>query len=536
MKDLSYAEVVCQSKALPLIKRSVLTVRNIPVEPIFSDYLHYFSISSSPDFCDEKEVFSSQKEYDLALILLNLPRLIQNFYDEFYRKSVEDIQFQLQFLDKFLNQLFSHLNKTCRQVIFFSFFPEPYEGQEEWNTFVFSANERAKKQAINQCIFIDLLSWPMTYGWKKLFCSGSDLILKSQYQTFFFEKIAQTVKKTLVPSEKQIKCIVLDCDGVLWGGILSEDGVDGIHLGKDGIGRFFRLFQREILHLIRQGIIVTLCSKNNKNMVIQAFNEHPEMLLKWTDIVDCQINWRNKAENIQFLANRLSFRLEQLLFIDDNPHEISLVNQILPQVQTLQLDSSRPEEYISRLYSFSFSVSKESKENAIRARSYQQNLQRDQQKKDFSSIEEFNSYYNTICNVRAICKEDIGRIVHLSQRSNQFNLSVMRFSFPQLEKMLKDKNYEILCMEVKDDFGDLGLIGISTIHYAHEFHSACIDSFILSCRALGRKLEDRFMEEVLNIISQKKVKNITALVKETEKNKEHVGFYQQFPIITIQNF
>ena len=91
-------------------------------------------------------------------------------------------------------------------------------------------------------------------------------------------------------------------------------------------------------------------------------------------------------------------------------------------------------------------------------------------------------------------------------------------------------------MEVKDDFGDLGLIGISTIHYAHEFQSACIDSFILSCRAFGRKLEDRFMEEVLNIISQKKVKNITALVKETEKNKEHVGFYQQFPIITIQNF
>ena len=113
----------------------------------------------------------------------------------------------------------------------------------------------------------------------------------------------------------------------------------------------------------------------------------------------------------------------------------------MPQVQTLQLDSSRPEEYISRLYSFSFSVSKESKENAIRARSYQQNLQRDQQKKDFSSIEEFNSYYNTICNVRAICKEDIGRIVHLSQRSNQFNLSVMRFSFPQLEKMLKITKY-----------------------------------------------------------------------------------------------
>lgn len=111
----------------------------------------------------------------------------------------------------------------------------------------------------------------------------------------------------------------------------------------------------------------------------------------------------------------------------------------------------------------------------------------------------------------------------------------MRFSFPQLEKMLKDKNYEILCMEVKDDFGDLGLIGISTIYYAHEFQSAYIDSFILSCRALGRKLEDRFMEEVLDLIRQKKVKHIIALVRETEKNKEHVGFYKKFPIITIQN-
>ena len=533
MKDSSYINIIQQSKQLPPIKRSALIIRNTPLEPIFSDYLHYFSISSFPDFCDEKEAFFKQKKYDLTFILLDLPILIQDFYDHFYRKSEVDLQLQVQFLDDFFNRLFVHLRQICREIIFFSFLPESYSGQEEWNAFVFAVNEQVKKQTQNGCLFIDLWEMPMMYGWEKLFNLGSNWNLKNKYRPFFFEKIIRTVQKLLIPPENQIKCLVLDCDGVLWGGILSEDGIDGIHLEKEGIGRAFRLFQREILQLIQKGVIVTLCSKNNEAAVVQVFQEHPDMILKWTDIVDHQINWGNKAQNIQIMAERLNLSLEQLLFIDDSPHEISLVSKILPQMQTFLFDSDYPEQYISALHSFSFATGKGSREDSIRKRSYYQNLQRNQKKKNFSSVEEFNTYYHTEYDVRLVRTKDLNRVVQLSQRSNQFNVSVMRFSLPQLEKLLQEESYQIFCMKVKDDFGDLGLIGISSIYYDKK--SACIESFIFSCRALGRNLENRFMEEIIKQINRKKVQNITAWVRKTEKNNKNVEFYRQFPIKIIEN-
>lgn len=202
-------------------------------------------------------------------------------------------------------------------------------------------------------------------------------------------------------------------------------------------------------------------------------------------------------------------------------------------MQTFLFDSDYPEQYISALHSFSFATGKGSREDSIRKRSYYQNLQRNQKKKNFSSVEEFNTYYHTEYDVRLVRTKDLNRVVQLSQRSNQFNLSVMRFSLPQLEKLLQEESYQIFCMKVKDDFGDLGLIGISSIYYDKK--SACIESFIFSCRALGRNLENRFMEEIIKQINKKKVQNITAWVRKTEKNNKNVEFYRQFPIKIIEN-
>lgn len=532
MKGLPYKNIISQSKYISLSERSVLVVRNIPLEPIFSDYLHYFAISSFPSFCDEKEALLEQRQFDFALIMLDLPTLREDFYDHFYQKASEDLQSEKQFIDDFLNRLFVHMNKICQHVIFFSFLPDPIIGQSKWNSFVFSINQQIKKQIENRCLYIDLWELLMANGWETLINSRNNRILKSRYQPLFFEEVARIIKKTLVPAEKQIKCLVLDCDGVLWGGVLSEDGIDGICLQKEGPGKYFRLFQREIQRLINNGIIVTLCSKNDQEAVVRVFKEHPEMLLKWADITDSQINWKDKAQNIQTLANRLNLRLEQMLFIDDDPHEISLVNQILPQVQTLLLDPAQSEQYIYQLYSFYFPIESRSAEDSIRTMSYQQNLQRNEQIKDFSSAEEFNSFYHTICDIRLIYKTDFERVVQLSQRSNQFNLSLTRFSFPQLERLLQDDSYDILCMQVKDDFGDLGLIAISSIHYVQQ--SACIESFIFSCRALGRNLENRFMNDILSRVRRKKVRDVTALVRRTKKNEKNIDFYKQFSIKTIE--
>lgn len=532
METMRYLDILEKNKALPAIGRKVLVVRNRNTEPLFADYLHYCGITSHPFFCDEKAAMLINDSYEVAIVLLDLSYLAGDFYHQFYLLEQPQIEQGFAFWEETLARLLAHLKSISQKLYFVSFLPEangfrPICGIS-WNDITQKLNESMKKNLTNTGgQFIDLQPLLLSYGENALYNKRSNQHLICKYTPCFFENITNVLYREI--EYPPIKCLVLDCDGVLWGGIVGEDGPEGIKLSEDE-GFYFRRFQREVSRLAKEGTIICLCSKNDEEAVLSIFRTHPEMILDLADISAYEISWDNKADGIRRLAASLNISLEQMLLIDDSIHEINLVKKLLPNIQVQHFDSSHPEEYVDLLLQHNFLQSDATEEDQTRTRSYQQNAARKQKIQSFQTPEEFNAYYHTICDIALMNKATIDRVAQLSQRSNQYNLSAARYSREELARMIALNEHEIFTLRVRDDFGDLGIVGAAALHYANDL--VVIESFIFSCRAMGRGLEDQFLQYLLDHAAQRSISNISAQICPTSKNKKNLGLFEKHGVST----
>lgn len=321
------------------------------------------------------------------------------------------------------------------------------------------------------------------------------------------------------------KCIVLDLDGTLWGGIIGEVGAEGVTLGPTAPGIAYVDFQRALLSLTRRGILLAICSKNNPEDALPVIRTHPHMMLREEHFAAIRINWWNKADNIREIAQELNIGLDALVFIDDNPNERELVRQLLPEVLTVDLppDPSLYRRTLEELTDFDMLAL--TKEDEMRVAQYQANARRQSVKNTAGSLDEYLRSLDVRVAIDLAPRNTLNRLVQLFNKTNQFNLTTKRYQVEDVSRFMGTKDYRVYSLRVADRFGDHGLVGTAVIHREQDVWY--IDSLLMSCRVMGLGIETAFLARILADAARDRVVQLVGWYIPTKKNLPVKEFYAQ---------
>ena len=327
---------------------------------------------------------------------------------------------------------------------------------------------------------------------------------------------------------KRKKCLVLDLDNTLWGGILGEDGIDGIQIGNTYPGNAFLDFQNNLLALSRNGIILTVCSKNNEQDVIEAWNKNPFLRIKKEQLAAWRINWNNKADNVAELAQELNIGLDSMVFIDDNPAERELIKQMLPMVETPEFPKQpyRLYEFFEKICTDYFQIYKLTNEDKDKLEQYKANAERTSLQKSFASFDDYLRSLEITLDIQSLTPMNLSRIAQMSQKTNQFNLTTKRYTEEDITTFAL-QGAKIYSIGVSDKFGDSGITGAMIVTVDKKTKAADIDSFLLSCRILGKNIETVFLKYVLQQLKDDGIVCVTSVFAPTAKNKQVSDFYEK---------
>jgi FkbH-like protein len=319
------------------------------------------------------------------------------------------------------------------------------------------------------------------------------------------------------------KCLVLDLDNTLWGGVVGEDGVDGIAIGANYPGSAFLDFQREILKLRKRGVILAVASKNNPGDVDEVFEKRAEMLLKKEDFSDLRISWDPKEMALPLIATKLNIGLDHVVFADDNPVECERIAEALPSVTVVALPK-QPERYIEALLEDGlFDTLSMTAEDLRRGDLYKQMQEAEALRAASGSLEEFYRKLGTEVEIDPVGKASLARAAQMTQKTNQFNTTTMRFSEADIEKRLTAPDWICATVRVKDRFGDSGLTGLFMAHV--EDDRLEVETFLLSCRVIGRGVETSMLRSLGRAAKERSLKAVTGKIIPTKKNLPVRGLY-----------
>jgi FkbH-like protein len=330
----------------------------------------------------------------------------------------------------------------------------------------------------------------------------------------------------LVPlSGKTAKVAVADLDNTLWGGVIGEDGVNGIKLGPEYPGATYQSVQRALLDLTKRGILLAICSKNNPDDAMEALKNHPGMLLQPKDFAAMRINWTDKAQNLREIAAELNLGIDSLAFIDDNPFEREQVRKVLPEVTIVDLPAD-PVGYAAAIRDCpGFERLTLSSEDQQRTSMYAKQRERSQAEQNFQSKQDFFRYLEQKAEVATVSAATLARVAQLTQKTNQFNLTTRRYTEQQVLEMSTRPGWQVLSITVQDRFGDHGLVGVAI---THNHGDACeIDTFLLSCRVIGRTVESALLSQLADQASSSGCKRLLGWFFPTKKNAPAREFYRQ---------
>ncbi len=328
------------------------------------------------------------------------------------------------------------------------------------------------------------------------------------------------------------KCLILDLDNTIWGGIIGDDGVENIQIGSLGIGKAFSEFQYWVKKLKSRGIIIAVCSKNTESVAKEPFEKHPDMVLCLGDISVFVANWENKADNIRHIQQVLNIGFDSMVFLDDNPFERNIVRENIPQICVPELPED-PADYLEYLYSLNlFETTSFSNEDLERTKLYQIEAKRETIKLKFTNQDDFLISLNMSSLVEPFNKFNTPRVAQLSQRSNQFNLRTVRYTESDIEKMGSNNDYYTFSFSLEDKFGDNGLICVVILKRENS-EMLFLETWFMSCRVLKRGMENFVLNTLVNFAKEKGFAFIKGEYIPTLKNemvKDHflnLGFEKQ---------
>lgn len=370
----------------------------------------------------------------------------------------------------------------------------------------------------------DLLALQTQYGNTQLYDEKVYINTDNVYALDFLPVLAKSITDIILSySGKFKKCLILDLDNTTWGGIIGDDGMEGIQIGDLGIGKAFTKFQQWVLQLKQRGIILAVCSKNTESIAKEPFEKHPDMQLKLDDIAIFVANWNNKVDNIRYIQSVLNIGFDSMVFLDDNPFEREMVKKGIPDITVPELPED-PAEYLSYLYTQNlFETASFTEEDTKRNEQYREEAGRMQLQQSFANEDEFLESLDMKAAVGPVDNFSLPRVAQLTQRSNQFNLRTIRYTEEEMKTVAQDENKFTLTIRLADKFGDYGLIS-ALIAEKKSGGVLFIDTWIMSCRVLKRGVEHFALNLLVELAKQNDCNILAGEYLPTPKNglvKEH---------------
>ena len=383
---------------------------------------------------------------------------------------------------------------------------------------VFNRHLRHRCRKEPRLLLFDYASLVARHGWeawhdRRLWCLGR-MRLARMASPILAHHYARYLAALYTPRRK---CLVLDLDNTLWGGVIGEDGLSGIQLGHQGLGLAYREFQMAALALSQRGVILAVCSKNNPDDAFAALRDHPDMVLRPDHFACLEINWNTKPENLRRIARRLNIGLDSLVFWDDRPIEREMVRDQLPEVLVVNVPED-PSDYAAHLLELDcFDILSLTDEDRRRSKMYHQQVQRELyvEQSQPGSLADFYSSLEVVVTIKAANDFTLPRVAQLTQRTNQFNLTTRRYSENEVRAMAADPLYRIYSLQLRDRFGDLGIVGAAIVRC--EPRRWLLDTFLMSCRALGWTVEDAFLAYLVSQATEARTR-LTGCFRPTKKN------------------
>lgn len=471
------------------------------------------------------------KDFDVVIIFYEFINFVENlenikdikFFNKIKKEFLKDMSLSLKILKdcpltlindfnhftvKSKHKLLKNFSKTCLE------FNKFIEKKKSENFHVVKLNKFFQNFNIND--FINKQNY-----------NHSKTLYNSKFMQVYAEKITIPI---MTFNGKPKKALVLDCDNTLWSGIIGED--KNICKKKNWV--LFKKIQKIYKNLKLRGLILCICSKNNFKDVENFFKSN-RMPLKFNDFTIKKINWNNKVNNIKEISKELNINLDSFLFIDDSSFEIGAVKKYLKNVDCFQVPK-RDNQYLYEIENLEYDLSilKQTKEDKIRLKSYEQEKKRLYSREKFQNINDYIKSLNISIKYKSNSKITVQRASQMCQRTNQFNLTTMRHNESDIKKFVKSKNTLITEISVKDKYGDYGITGLSIVLIDNKNKTANIDTFLLSCRIIGRGIENEYLSWIIKKLKKIGVNKVYSKYVKTQKNELVKEFYDnnKFRIIS----
>lgn len=506
---------------------NISIISNIIFEPSFHSIIKRYSIECKAKihiipFGEHTEVeYQTQLvSADVIVVWLNLENLLPKLI---HGISEQDLIKAVSLCKKLYADLVSVFHVKILWFLFEDYaIPLSAVVGHVYHEFVDKLNLALKDTQGDQVLFIDLKHLIAEVGISNAYDSKSKYRWNAPYSKTLVETAVKEIhKQYLIEKGITKKCLVLDCDNVLWGGILSEDGVENLKLSGSGLGRVYQDFQRFVLSLYYHGVILAVCSKNDLPDVLRMFNEHSEMILKEKQIACFQVNWEDKPSNIQKIAEKLNIGLDSMVFVDDSPVEIEAVKAMLPEVTAILF--KRDMEYAS-FSCFNLKNTVSIADIDKRNETYQTNGFREELKAKYTDYADYIAALDIKMDIHEAAPIEFSRISELTQRTNKCT-NGRRYTIAEIKERITSATVKLYSVSVSDRFSDLGLVG------AIEVEGDALTLFSLSCRALGREVEEKMIGFILDKYQIKKIE-----FESTGKNESvKTLLSESFPNATIVN-
>ncbi len=393
----------------------------------------------------------------------------------------------------------------------------------------FNTALREETAAFPNVRLIDMDDVVRVVGAKNAFDQRFYFRAKAPYTTRFLDEVARRVSAgSRAFGTHFYKALVLDCDNTLWGGIIGEDLIGGIKLGPhDYPGNVYWRVQNELVGLEKAGVLICLCSKNNPTDVDEVLTSHPEMVLKDESIIVKKVNWADKCTNLREIALELNIGLDSIVFLDDSDFECSLVRQQLPMVRTFQVPRSLADfpRLVETEIKDLFLAGGLSAESRAKTTQYRQRAQAEGARSGFASNEEFLKSLQLKLEVGRDAVASVARISELTMKSNQFNVTTRRYNVSDIQRLMDARDATVYSIVVNDKFGSAGLTGVIIVRWLGA--SAVVDSFLMSCRVIGRGIEFAIWNEVLRDAIARSCTVFRAEYRPTAKNTQVADFFDR---------
>ena len=467
----------------------IALISNIIFEPYFPPLIKQYFGGNTAIFPipfgehTEAEYQTQVRSADLIVVWLNIEVL---FPGQFYSLEKQDLDETIALCKKLYADLTSISHVKTLWFLFEDYaIPLSAAVGHVYHDFADKLNLTLRDTLGNQVLFIDLKHLIAEVGIPNAYDSKGKYRWNAPYSKTLVEAAVREIhKQYLIEKGITKKCLVLDCDNVLWGGILSEDGIENLKLGGSGLGRVYQNFQRFVLSLYYHGVILAVCSKNDLPDVLRMFNEHSEMVLGEERIACFQVNWEDKPSNIQKIAEKLNISLDSMVFVDDSPVEIEAVKAMLPEVTTILFKRHMDYEQFS-CFDLKSNISIANIDK--RTETYRTNGFREELKAKYTDYADYIVALNIKIDIHEAVPIEYSRISELTQRTNKCT-NGRRYTIAEIKDRIASATVKLYSVSVSDRFSNLGLVG------AFEVDSNTLTLFSLSCRALGREIESKLIE------------------------------------------